>query len=687
MSWLAFAPAVVVLAVLFFVPGWAILRAAGVRGLLALGGAPAASAAYLGLAGLVLDRAGIAWGWVPLIAGLVPLVALAAACGLWVRRATAASGLEPGGVWTRRYVMGRRRSLVLAAALVLSAVTFLVPYLVGLGGPDAVVQQWDAVFHANGVQLIRDSGNASVLGAMAGQYGAAAPGVYYPVVWHAAAALAPGSVALVMNASVVVLATAVWLLGLAALGRVVGERAWSLAVWTPVLGAAFGHFPSRILVELSQLPLGTAIAVLPGAAALWIAASRIVEGELGLVSGARRVVGFLVVATVAAGVALAHGAGLFSFLLVVLPAAVLHVVRGVRWWWATGRRRPAILVSLGFGLVLLAGLVLALSSSTLRAVASYTYDTRDFALATVYRTLFDLPTAPVAPGLWPLAILTMVGAVVVARRAELARERWLLWSAGVVLLVAAASAGGLGPLRVLAGPWYSQTARITAVWPVVAAPLAALGLLAVARWLLGRVPALGRAGTRLGQRFVPATEHRPRLAGVAALVVVLAFALTLGWYAPQKAERGGRYTLPEPIQWGTMLSEQELALMKRLPQTTPADAVILGDPANGAAFAYSMAQRRVVFPQLDPSNQSEAQRSLRFGFDLLGSEPSVCAAVRELGVTHFYLDTTGPLDGAKTSADWTGVTSRVTPELEQYLEVVDQTPDGRATLYLVDPPC
>jgi len=96
LSWLAFAAAVVVLAVLLFVPGWAILRAAGVRGLLALGGAPAASAAYLGVAGLVLDRVGIPWGWVPLIASLVPLVALAAACGSWVRRATAASGPRYG---------------------------------------------------------------------------------------------------------------------------------------------------------------------------------------------------------------------------------------------------------------------------------------------------------------------------------------------------------------------------------------------------------------------------------------------------------------------------------------------------------------------------------------------------------------------------------------------------------------
>src|SRR5690606_39471554 len=114
----------------------------------------------------------------------------------------------------------------------------------------------------------------------------------------------------------------------------------------------------------------------------------------------------------------------------------------------------------------------------------------------------------------------------------------------------------------------------------------------LARWLLERVPAVGRAGVRLGRRVVQATtDRRPQLAGVAALVVVLAFALTLGWYAPQKAERGGRYTLPEPIQWGTMLSEQELALVERLPQTTPPEAVLLGDPANRAAFAYSIARR------------------------------------------------------------------------------------------------
>src|SRR5690606_27465878 len=115
--------------------------------------------------------------------GLVPMAALAALCGSWVRRHVARSGLAPGGLWSSRWALGtgpgpshRARVLLVAGAITAAAVTFLVPYVIGLGAPDAIVQQWDAVFHASGVQLIRDSGNASVLGAMQGQYGLAAPG-------------------------------------------------------------------------------------------------------------------------------------------------------------------------------------------------------------------------------------------------------------------------------------------------------------------------------------------------------------------------------------------------------------------------------------------------------------------------------------------------------------------------------
>ncbi len=674
-------PPAVVIAALFFVPGWLLLRAAGVRGLLALGGAPAVSGAYLGLAGFALDRAGVAWGFAPLAVGLVPLVALAAACGWWVRRAAAVRGRAPGGLWAVRYALGRRRGVLLTVALAAGALAIGVPLFVGLGGPGAIVQQWDAVYHASGVQLVRETGNASLLGAMQGQYGAAPAGVYYPVVWHGVVALAPGSVALAANTSLAVLGAGVWLVGLAALGRVVGDRVWSIAPWTVVLGAAFGLFPHRVVIELGYWPLAAAIAMIPGAVALAVAAGRTDPADVGLATPARGTVSLLVVATAALGVGLTHGSAAFSLLLVLVPLALVRVGHGLRRWWDEGRRRAAGGVLVALGVVVAAGLAVVLMSPTVRNMADYTYDTHDFFLGTVYRTLFDLPTAPVVPGLWPLAVLAVVGAVVVVRRAEHARARWLVWSAAAVLLVAIASAGGAGPLRVLAGFWYSQTARIVAVFPVVAAPLAAFGLLAVAAWAHERWPALGRAGSRWFDRTGGARTGTSPRAVVAGAVVVVACLATLGWYAPQKAARTAEFVAPGPVRWGTMLSVEEIALLERLPATTPSDAVILGDPANGAAFAFSVAQRRVVFPQLGPSNQSEAQRTLRFGFHQLLTEPAICEAVRELGVTHFYQDTATAEDGAKVSEDWPGLTNPVTPETLEGLEIVDT--GGTATLYRI----
>ena len=104
-----------------------------------------------------------------------------------------------------------------------------------------------------------------------------------------------------------------------------------------------------------------------------------------------------------------------------------------------------------------------------------------------------------------------------------------------------------------------------------------------------------------------------------------------------------------------MLSEEEIALVRRLETTTPPDAVILGDPHNGAPFAYSVAHRRAALPQLGTSGMSQSQAVLADRFFALGEDPSVCDAVRELGVTHFYLDTATVDDGAKVSPSAPGL--------------------------------
>ena len=102
---------------------------------------------------------------------------------------------------------------------------------------------------------------------------------------------------------------------------------------------------------------------------------------------------------------------------------------------------------------------------------------------------------------------------------------------------------------------------------------------------------------------------------------------------------------------------------------------MLGDPRNGAAFTYSVAHRRAVFPQLAVQNLSADQRLLRERFADLDAE--VCAAVERLGVTHFYLDTASVADGAKVDVDAIGLLRAPASGVE----VVDTA--GTTTLYRI----
>jgi hypothetical protein len=104
-----------------------------------------------------------------------------------------------------------------------------------------------------------------------------------------------------------------------------------------------------------------------------------------------------------------------------------------------------------------------------------------------------------------------------------------------------------------------------------------------------------------------------------------------------------------------MLSPEELALMRDLRSVVPEGALVLGDPHNGAAFAFVMGGRHVVLPQLGTSAMDAAQTYLRAHFRDLASDPEVCRYVEELGVTHFYEDRAGVSDGAKVDPESPGL--------------------------------
>ena len=128
-----------------------------------------------------------------------------------------------------------------------------------------------------------------------------------------------------------------------------------------------------------------------------------------------------------------------------------------------------------------------------------------------------------------------------------------------------------------------------------------------------------------------------------------------------------------------MLSPDELELVRSLRTLVEPDALILGVPHNGAAFAFVMGGRHVVLPQLGTSAMDEAQAYLRAHFRDIASDPEVCRYIEELGVTHYYEDTAGVGDGAKVDPESPGLQDVDTSEGFAVVAVA-----GTATLLTIE---
>lgn len=667
------AAATLVVAGLLLVPGWIVGRSAHLGALPSLAVAPALGSANIGAAEILAHALALPWrpwGWA-VIAALTAVSALMA-------RLIAGSPPERA---RRTAPQGWAERTILAGGLIVAVVVPAGAILSVLPGPAYPAQAFDATFHLNAVAAIREGGNASMLGGLSALYSGRA--VYYPTVWHGALALAPGGPVPVSTAGVLALAAVAWplsLLGL--LARAAGidtpwepeaegarRRQQTCAVAAVLaLSAAVVGFPLLPMTSLAVWPYALSVLGLPGVLVLYDLLRR------GTASRRLRLVLVLLALAAAGGVVAAHGTGLFN-LAVLTPPFLVDAVVSLWRRSATRRGGRALLAAVAVAAMLVLAAGTWFMRGSLASVLGYRRPAGGVvgAVATLGQAIIDLPMYGAVPGATvPIGVVIGLLTLAAAWSARSRRDQrpWLLmWLLALLLLVLVGGPQWAG--RQLGAPWYLQKARIL--------PLAILPAFVLLVQAGGGQPGrrlwevLRRTASRVG-------GVRPERAAAAMLVALVL--LPVAARTPLERNLAASVYDPQRIQYGTLLTKDSIALIRRSGSVLPDDAVVLGAPSRGAAHLWSLGGVHVVYPTRDKTAPGTPGAALASAWPTLGQKGSqTCTLLNRLGVRYFYSSSDATASGSVTGAAPLRWDSRLTQVPSEGLELVDS--EGSASLWRI----
>lgn len=621
----AFVGAFIAISAIFVLPGAGLLWLARVRGLLAWAMGPVLSALFYGTTAVVLDMAGLSWGVPAVLVAAVPAALVAVLLGWWRRCDPPMCSEAVPKVVTRAAWVGA----ILAGTLVIVGVCW------GITDLAAPLQVRDAIVHLNGLEMVREQGNATMFGALDAVVSIPGSGAFYPTLWHGALALVPfGSAGVVSNAAMLVVATVLWPLAMVALTRaVLPAQPWAVVI-VATLSTSFSFFPFGQLVLSAQWPNGLGGATIPAvlaATVLWIRSWND-RTESAHDRRRRALSGAVVLVAALGGMALVHPNTLFSYLVFAGP---LLLAVAWRTWSARPRSRRDVtwLVAIALGVAALATVAARVTGldHVLANVMGYQQILADRPYTfTVSRLLADT-TLVSAPGNVVLSALVLTGVVVLLRERRL---RWVVLAWGLTIVLAALAGGPENPLRGITGFWYKHVFRLEALYPITALLLTAVGTIWWAQWLHTRW-ATGRGDEPA--RGVGRVLGSPARAG--ATLVAAAFLSSAAIGVPAMADRTAGVYDPDQLGRRLLASEDDRRMLDRLDELVPADAVVIGDPNAGAVLISSYGGRTPVYYRIGADWLSPDQRLLALHFDAIAADPTICEAIARLGVDYLYLNT------------------------------------------------
>lgn len=612
MSWWSTLPLMIAAVGILFIPGVLIAWASGLRGFSLVAVAPALTVSVLAVAGIAAPLLGLTWSLLPvlLVSVFVSVV------GFLVSRGFRAQG-------SPKNRLRSNWSLLVAELLAVMIGTVLIGRrLLGVfGQPEAFSQTFDNVFHLNAIRYILDTGSASSL-SIADMTGGSG---FYPAAWHDVVSILVGLTSAPITAGVnvvnLVVGAIIWPVGCIFLVQQIFGRQVLASLIAGVLSAAFGVFPIMMMDFGVLYPLALGISLLP--IVLGICLQLFGRSETRDFS---KLVGALLLLAVLPGLALAHTSCVMALMVILVP-----IVLGL-WWervrtylgsWQSSWQHLGLYV---LGLVLAVGLLYIAWDLVRPAEAAAFWPP----IQTTGRAIGEVITSSAMgrPVSWAITFLAVVGIYV------LIKERNKLWVIGMYLVVGflyvVVSSMPFGDLRTfITGVWYNDPPRLASLLPVGILPVAVLGsmqLLDLARRHIFpklRSVTVGRQG--LVDGLSGRTPH-VSAAYVAVLLVGLVWSTQQANVRQSQSEAapGYRTTNASPL-----LSSDELALIGRLDDDVPPDAILVANPWNGSPLAYALAGRKTLQLHI-LSAVPQGGEIIYEHLNNAKSDPRICSVLHEL---------------------------------------------------------
>ena len=651
-DWFNTLPTAVLLLSALFGVGWVVLRAAGMRGIRPVALAPTVSALILTVDGLFQAAVGKPWGWIPVMVTTAILALAAHTMKRLIDRWDPGILLMPEDQregMTMRTDGGRAERRLFLTVLVFWAVTAL-PVILTIP-PNAVSQSGDALYHYMQVAIIEREDYASMFNPNAGMFGLTSHAGFYPIVWHQVASLGAWSwrETLIANNVLLLAVALVWYLGLVYLARTALPKvrhAPYLALAASLLAPVF---PWRLTYGAALWPYCMAVATCPAVIAMSIECWRRARTLMVVAAreqntsvwGARARAAMALSAIIPffVGSCLIHTSAAAMLLWPLFGILLCQAVHsGIR-SWRCERRAQAAAWWTGAVLAVVAFVAfVVLPGPQQHHFGRYTeLDWSNLA------TKLLIPVALNYFGGWaiewveiPLTILSLLGAAVCLWR----RRTWELvvaWVFSMSLILAA-----IAPIPVLSsitGLFYRNPHRLKAMTAVLAVLLVVIALDTLRTWLApvaaricsGLRGALARTG--LADSVISMVT---RVAAAVVVVILCTPAMVVGSQAIASDVREGY----QPVLGDTrfIADEAELAMIRRLPDELPDDAVVIGDPVAGAGYIPILTGMRSVWVFPGQAADDEDGIYLREYFNQIHTDPHVCEILQHHGIKYFYAD-------------------------------------------------